>query len=86
MEMSPEMDERMVKLAPETAQMCANVSKTLRKIFDEYAVKSQMTWTPQKVWMYSGGDWTLVVGGNQGVFVETAKADFNELRKMMSEG
>jgi roadblock/LC7 domain-containing protein len=29
--------------------------------------------------MYAGGDYTVAVGGTKGVFVETAKADFNEL-------
>lgn len=38
-----------------------------------------MRWTPQHGWMYAGGDWTVAVGGRRGVFVETAKADFNQL-------
>jgi roadblock/LC7 domain-containing protein len=29
--------------------------------------------------MYAGGDCTVAVGGTKGVFVETAKADLNEL-------
>ena len=38
-----------------------------------------MNWVPQQGWAYSGGKWTVAVGGNRGVFVETAKADFNQL-------
>jgi roadblock/LC7 domain-containing protein len=38
-----------------------------------------MNWVPQQGWMYAGGDWTVAIGGNRGVFVETAKADFNKL-------
>ncbi|WP_265581157.1 hypothetical protein [Methanofollis aquaemaris] len=34
--------------------------------------------------MYSGGDWTVVMGGNRCVFVETAKADFNHLHRIMA--
>ena len=30
---------------------------------------------------YTGGDWTVAVMGNWGVFVETSKADFNLLFK-----
>ncbi|MGH2590111.1 MAG: DUF2173 family protein [Actinomycetota bacterium] len=32
-------------------------------------------------WAYSGGDYTVAIGegGTKGVFVETAKADFNRL-------
>jgi roadblock/LC7 domain-containing protein len=33
-------------------------------------------WVPQTVWSYSGG--------NTGVFVETAKADFNQLFKALA--
>ena len=40
---------------------------------------SGMNWVPQQGWAYSGGEWTVAVGGNRGVFVETAKADFNKL-------
>lgn len=40
---------------------------------------SGMDWTPQRGWMYAGGDYTVAIGGNTGVFVETQKADFNEL-------
>jgi roadblock/LC7 domain-containing protein len=38
-----------------------------------------MNWVPQQGWAYSGGEWTVAIGGNRGVFVETAKADFNRL-------
>jgi hypothetical protein len=40
---------------------------------------SKMNWVPQQGWAYSGGEWTVAIGGNRGVFVETAKADFNRL-------
>lgn len=44
---------------------------------------SKMNWVPQKGWMYAGGDWTVDIGGNRGVFSETAKADFNQLYKVL---
>ena len=34
---------------------------------------------PQQGWAYSGGGWKAAIGGNEGVFVATAKADFNQL-------
>ncbi|MEX2405749.1 MAG: DUF2173 family protein [Actinomycetota bacterium] len=42
---------------------------------------SGMNWSPQQGWAYSGGDWTVAIGegGTKGVFIETAKADFNRL-------
>ena len=42
-----------------------------------------MNWVPQRGWMYAGGDYTVAVGGTKGVFVETAKADFNELYRAL---
>ena len=40
---------------------------------------------PQQSWTYSGGDWTVAIGGGRkGVFVETAKADFNRLFEVLA--
>ena len=44
-----------------------------------FAQLSGMNWVPQQGWAYAGGEWTVCIGGNRGVFVETAKADFNRL-------
>jgi roadblock/LC7 domain-containing protein len=44
---------------------------------------SKMKWVPQQGWAYSGGDWTVAIGGNKGVFVETTKADFNKLFEVL---
>ena len=72
MEMSPE-------LAATTAQFCATVTMMFNTRAGAFAQLSKMNWVPQKGWAYSGGDWTVAVGGNRGVFVETASADFNKL-------
>ncbi|WP_447980736.1 hypothetical protein [Candidatus Nitrospira bockiana] len=32
---------------------------------------------PQKGCAYSGGEWTVAIGGTRGVFVQTAEADFD---------
>ena len=70
--MSPEM-------AAMSAQFCATVTMLFNTLAGAFAQLSQMNWVPQHGWMYAGGDWTVAIGGNRGVFVETAKADFNEL-------
>jgi roadblock/LC7 domain-containing protein len=72
MEMSPE-------LAGMSAQFCASVSMLFDTLGGAFTQLSGMQWSPQQGWAYSGGDWTVCVSGNKGVFVETAKADFNEL-------
>lgn len=72
MDMSPE-------LAAMTAQFCATVTMMFNTLAGAFSQLSQMKWVPQQGWMYAGGDWTVATGGHRGVFVETAKADFNEL-------
>ncbi len=74
MDMSPEM-------AAMTAQFCATVSMMFDTLAGAYSQTSGMNWTPQQGWAYSGGDWTVAIGegGRKGVFIETAKADFNQL-------
>jgi roadblock/LC7 domain-containing protein len=33
--------------------------------------------------MYSGGDWTIIISGTRGVFVESAKADLKQLLRAL---
>jgi len=47
---------------------------------------SGMGWSPPQSWMFAGGDWTVAVDGNKGVFVETAKADYTKLYASLVEG
>jgi roadblock/LC7 domain-containing protein len=67
------------ELAATTAQFCATVTMMFNTLAGAFTQLSKMNWTPQKGWAYSGGDWTVAIGGNRGVFVQTAKADFNKL-------
>ena len=67
------------ELAAQTAQFCATVSMTFATLAGAYTQMSRMRWVPPRGWMYAGGDYTVAVGGPRGVFVETAKADFNRL-------
>jgi roadblock/LC7 domain-containing protein len=76
MDMSPEM-------AAMTAQFCATVTMMFNTLAGAFAQLSQMNWVPQQGWMYAGGDWTVAIGGNRGVFIETAKADFNQLFRVL---
>ena len=79
MDMSPEMDERIVDLAPPTAKLCAEVTEMFNTRFGAFSGESGMTWTPQRGWLYCGGDWMVVIGGHRGVFAETAKVDMSRL-------
>lgn len=74
MDMSPE-------LAATAAQFCATISMVFNSLSGAFTQFSGMPWVPQHGWAYSGGDYTVAIGegGTKGVFIETAKADFNQL-------
>jgi roadblock/LC7 domain-containing protein len=38
-----------------------------------------MKLVPQNNWLYSGGDWTVMISGTKGVFVEKSQADLKKL-------
>ena len=76
MDMSQEMAEM-------TAQFCATVTMMFNTLAGSFGQQSQMNWVPQQGWMYAGGDWTAAIGGNKGVFIETAKTDFNQLFQVL---
>lgn len=67
------------EIAHMTAQFCATVTMMFSTLAGAHTKISGMNWLPQQGWAYSGGEWTVAVGGNTGVFVETSKADFNKL-------
>lgn len=62
-----------------TAQFAAAVTQLLSAMAAAHTKLSGFNWVPQHGWAYSGGELTIVVGGNRGVFVRTAEADFNEV-------
>src|SRR5947207_14284401 len=78
MDMSPE-------LVASAAQFCAAVSMLFDTLGGAFFQISGMNWSPQQGWAYSGGDWTVALGegGRKGVFIETTKADFNELFRVL---
>ncbi|MFY9794817.1 MAG: DUF2173 family protein [Candidatus Nitrosopolaris sp.] len=73
------------EIAEISGQFCAIVSMLFNTLAGAFTNLSKTQWVPQKVWSYSGGDWTIFIsgGGNTGIFVETAKADFNQLFKAL---
>ena len=72
MDMSPE-------LAQMSAQFCSSVTGLFNTLSGAFTQMSGMSWSPQHGWAFAGGDYSVCVGGNRGVFVEAAKADYNEL-------
>lgn len=74
MDMSPQ-------LAAQSAQFCATVTMVFDTLSGAFTQLSGMPWSPQQGWAHSGGEYTVAFGegGTKGVFIETAKADFNQL-------
>ncbi len=67
-------------LAKTTAQFTAVVTQLFDVLAGAYTkLNDQFAFAPQHGWAYSGGDWSVAVGGTRGVFVKTADADYNEL-------
>ena len=73
---SMNMPQEMVAM---TAQFCATVSMMFTTLAGAHTSLTGMQWTPPQGWAYTGGDMTVAVGGNVGVFIKTEKADFNKL-------
>lgn len=71
------------EMAEMSAQFCATVTMMFNTLAGAFSRLAQMNWVPQQGWMYAGGDMTVAIGGNKGVFAQTAKADFNELYKAL---
>lgn len=67
-----------------TAQLCATVCMTFNTLASSHSQVSGMKWAPQQGWTYSGGDWTVACGGNRAVFVQTERADFNQLYQSLA--
>jgi len=77
-EASPEMVDMAV-------QFCASVTHNFNTLAEAFSKLSNMPWTPQRGWAYSGGEYSVAIGGNgyRGVFIRTANADFNTLFEML---
>lgn len=72
-------------MAAQAAQFCATVTMLFKTLGGAFESVSGMPWTPAQGWVYTGGEYTVAVGdgGHKGVFIETAKADFNQLFQLL---
>jgi roadblock/LC7 domain-containing protein len=76
--------EASVDFPENLAQTTAQFTAAVTQLFDVLAgsftkLNPQFAFAPQQGWAYSGGEWSVAVGGTRGVFVRTADADYNEL-------
>ncbi|AFV23261.1 hypothetical protein Mpsy_1052 [Methanolobus psychrophilus R15] len=71
------------EMAQTTAKFCGAVNMMFDALASAYTELYKMNWVPQHNWMYSGGDWTIIISGTRGVFVESAKADLKQLLRAL---
>lgn|GEM_PF-237132 len=71
------------EMAQTTAKFCGAVNMMFDALASAYTDLYKMKWVPQHNWMYSGGDWTIIISGTRGVFVESAKADLKQLLRAL---
>ena len=69
------------EMAEMTAKFCGAVNIMFNALASAYTKLYKMKWVPQHYWVYSGGEWTVIISGTRGVFVESAKADFDKILK-----
>jgi roadblock/LC7 domain-containing protein len=72
-------------IAELVARMCAANSLMGTAQAETFTRISGMKWTPFHGWAVAAGDYSVCVMGCIGVFVETAKADFNNIFKILGE-
>ncbi|WP_406658062.1 DUF2173 family protein [Methanolobus sp. ZRKC2] len=75
------MPEEMAEM---TSKFCGTVNMMFDALATAYTKLYQMNWAPQHNWMYSGGDWIIVISGTRGVFVESEKADLQQLLRALN--
>lgn len=77
---------KLTKEAAElAAMMCGTTSSMFAKQSGDFSEKTGMKWTPFKGFAVSAGDFSVCAAGNTGLFVETAKADFNKIFQALAE-
>jgi len=68
-------------MAQMTAKFCGAVNMRFDALSSTYTQLYKINGVPQHNWMYSGGDWTIIISGTRGVFVESSKANLEKLLK-----
>ena len=71
-ELSEQMKETVAKI-------CASLEKNASDATTALTGATGMKWNGLNGWVIWGGEYALCVSGNTGVFVETTRADFNQL-------
>jgi len=74
------------EVAAMAAQFCAAVTMSFDTVAKAFSNMTNASWLPLQGWVYSGGDYTVVIGGQgyKGVFIATDKADPTQLFRLLA--
>ncbi len=86
-----------IDLSPEMAATAAKFAATIAMMLEALALAyseiekmgTRTVWVPERLWMYSGGDWTAAVSSPHWAIVNTAQVEFTPLydpKKELSAG
>jgi roadblock/LC7 domain-containing protein len=64
-------------------ELVAATTATFRGMATAFSCLSKTSWTPVKVWLYTGGDWTISVGPNCWILAESGAAETHELHRAL---
>jgi roadblock/LC7 domain-containing protein len=67
-----------------TERLCG-INTLIATIVERFGRISEMNWGPFQGWAVAAGDYTVFVASGIVVIVETEKADFNEIFRVLSE-
>ena len=79
-------NENLLRVGRLNAQFVATVTMLFNSMADTYERLSDLRWSPQKGWLYVGGDWLVAVGGGRAVYAQTSEADIAELYESVIGG
>jgi len=76
-----------IDLSPEMAATAAKFAATIAMMLEALALAyseiekmgTGTVWVPERLWMYSGGDWTAAVSSPHWAIVNTAQLEFTPL-------
>ena len=66
-----------------TTELVAATTAAFRGMATAFSFLSKTSWSPVKVWLYSGGDWTLSVSPNCWILAEAGVAETQELHRAL---
>jgi roadblock/LC7 domain-containing protein len=76
----PEMINTSIKLCGTVNMMFDSLASMFTEL---YKSSNDQHWVPQKYWMYRGGDGTMIISGDKGIFINNTRADMPKILEVL---